>query len=306
MKSILSACLISFGMLVQNAAGAEDMRMLSGDLVTVQYPGTLRNVAQEVIRLYPQLRKELEELFGASMTFTPTVVLIADRRDFQRLAGTLPVAALALSDSDRIIIDNSRMKTYPFTLAVTLKHELCHLFLHHLTRGGDLPRWLNEGIAQWTSDGIAELIVGENGNILRQAVLSKQLIPLAALDSGFPQDEHSLVLAYEQSRSVIGFLDAAYGPQTVVRTLKHIQEGCDVDCALRAGAGLTLPELEQRWHASLQGSAAWFPYISDYLYQFLFAFAAILLTAGFIRMLLRKRSYKDPEDPRDPDSQPPP
>jgi hypothetical protein len=50
------------------------------------------------------------------------------------------------------------MKTYPFTLTVTLKHELCHLFLHYLIGGGELPRWFNEGIAQWTSGGIAELM----------------------------------------------------------------------------------------------------------------------------------------------------
>jgi hypothetical protein len=278
------------------AAQAEEMHRLTSDVVSVQYPEPLRNVAREVIRLYPSLKKDMEELFHANITFKPTITLINARDDFQNIVGHAPVVALAISDGDRIIIDNSRMKTYPFTLKVTLKHEVCHLILHHITGDGRLPRWFNEGIAQWTSDGIAEIIVGERKNLLDQAVLSKQLIPLGSLDASFPGDEHSLILAYEQSQSVIGFISAEYEPEAVVRILKYLRKDCDINCALRNGVGLSLFELEQKWHSFLERKVTWFTYVSASLYQILFIFAALVLTAGFIRMMLKKRRYKDEEE----------
>jgi len=301
---MLTVCCIAIVIFAPSLTRALEMQWISGEDVTVQYPESLRSVAQEVVRLYPSVKTELEKRFDDSIKFNPTIILIQDRDDFQRIAGTLPVVALAVSDGDQIIIDNSRMKTYPFTLTVTLKHELCHLFLHHIAGGGNLPRWFNEGIAQWTSDGIAEIIVGERKNLLRQAVLSKRLIPLAALTRAFPEDQHSLVLAYEQSRSVIGFLSAEYGPDAVVQTLKHIESGCDIECALQKGVGLTLPLFEEKWHASLKRKVTWFTYVSAHLYQILFIFAAFVLTAGFFRMLLKKRRYKDEDDAAPDDDQP--
>ncbi len=291
-----SACFMIVFLFVPFVAQAEEMHRLTSDVVNVQYPEPLRNVALEVIRLYPSVKKELEELFHVYITFTPTITLIKERSDFQNIVGHTPVVALAISEGDRIIIDNSRMKTYPFTLEVTLKHEVCHLVLHHITGDGRLPRWFNEGIAQWTSDGIAELIVGERKDLLEQAVLSKQLIPLGSLDASFPGDEHSLILAYEQSQSVIGFISAEYGPDAVVRILKSLRKDCDINCALRNGVGLSLFELEQKWHAFLERKVTWFTYVSASLYHILFIFAALVLTAGFIRMMLKKRRYKDEEE----------
>jgi hypothetical protein len=283
-------------------ARAEKMYTITNDVVRVQYAAPLEDVAREVMRLYPSVKKELEGLFGARITFIPTITLIPDRDDFQRIAGSLPVVALAVSDGDSIIIDNSRMKTFPFTLNVTVKHELCHLFVHHITGDVHLPRWFNEGIAQWASDGIAELIVGEKKNLLRQAVLSNRVIPLGLLDASFPGDEHSLILAYEQSRSIISFLAAEYGPGAVVRTLNSVGKGCDIDCALKKGTGHSLFELEKKWQASLERKFTWFTYVSEHLYQILFIFASLVLTAGFFRVLLKKRRYRGGDEDPPPDN----
>ncbi len=78
--------------------------------------------------------------------------------------------------------------------------------------------------------------------------------------------------------------------------LKYLRKDCDINCALRNGIGLSLFELEQKWHAFLERKVTWFTYVSASLYQILFIFAAFVLTAGFIRMLLKKRRYKDEEE----------
>jgi hypothetical protein len=295
MKSMLSVCFMIVLLCVPYVARAEKMYRIANDVVNVQYPAPLQNVAREVIRVYPSVKKELEELFDASISFTPTITLIHERDDFQKIAGNSPVVALAVSDGDHIIIDNSQMKTYPFTLNITMKHELCHLFVHHVAGDVHLPRWFNEGVAQWASDGIAEIVVGERRNLLRQAVLSNRLIPLGLLDATFPGDEPSLILAYEQSRSIISFLSAEYGPGSVVRTLNSVGKECDISCALKISTGHRLFELEEKWHASLKRNITWFTYFSTHLYQFLFIFASLVLTAGFLHALLKKRRYRDEE-----------
>ncbi len=71
-------------------AQAEEMHRLTGDVVNVQYPEPLRNAAREVIRLYPSVKKELEELFHADITFTPTITLIKERGDFHNIVGHAP------------------------------------------------------------------------------------------------------------------------------------------------------------------------------------------------------------------------
>jgi len=83
----------------------------------------------------------------------------------------------------RIVIDSSRMNVNPFTLSVTAKHELAHLLLHHKINRTHLPRWLDEGFAQWASDGISEIITG-NRTFLANAVIEKFRLPNESLRAG--------------------------------------------------------------------------------------------------------------------------
>ncbi len=281
--------------IVANNLHATEFNIIKSEAIHVHYEQPLRKVAQEVMRLFPVIKQELEETFNTELGFTPTVVLIKDSRDFQRIAGNRSIVAMAISKDNRIIIDNSKMKTYPFTLKVTLKHELCHLFLSDYVQGGRMPKWLNEGLSQWVSDGIAEIIIGSNKNLLRQATLSDTLLPLKELERAFPSESRSLLLAYEESRSIAEYLISQFGFTRILLILNYLSEGFEIDAALRAGAGISLHELETRWKESLRRHVSWFSFISDHLYQILFACAALILTYGFIRVLVRKWNYKDKE-----------
>jgi len=276
-----------------NNLHAIEVDIIKNEIINVNYEKPLRKVALEVIRLFPIIKQELEETFNTELGFTPTVLLIKDSRAFQRIAGNKSIVAMAISKGKRIIIDNSKMKTYAFTLKVTLKHELCHLFLSNYVRGGRMPKWLNEGISQWLSDGIAEIIIGTNKNLLKQATLSDKLIPLKDMERAFPSERRSLLLAYEESRSIAEYLVNKFGFTRILLILNYLSEGFEIDAALRAGAGISLHELEKRWKESLRRQVSWFSFISTHLYQILFIFAALILTYGFIRVLVRKWNYRD-------------
>jgi hypothetical protein len=133
--------------------------VLETEGVIVVYDEVLKNAAQQVASVYPAIKQDLEKTFQWSLDFRPTVVLVKDSQRFLQIAGTSHIVAFAAPRENVMVIDHSKMHTTPFTLESTLKHELCHLLLHHYIDSARLPKWLDEGISQWASDGIAEVIM---------------------------------------------------------------------------------------------------------------------------------------------------
>jgi hypothetical protein len=272
---------------------------IENDELIVQSDKSLQTVAREIVRIYPSLKLDLEDIFRFKIGFKPTVILIKDRSDFRKMVGNDLVVAVAIPRNNLIIIDNSKMKTHPFTLETTLKHELCHLLLHHYVAGGPLPKWLNEGISQWVTGGVSEMIIGENKDFLKQAVLSGRLIPLDNLNMRFPGNGKSLRLAYQQSKSFVEFMENEYGVNGIIGIFNYLREGENLDSALHKALAVSIYELERDWKDSLRKKYTWFTFFSGHLYEILFSLAALFLVAGFIQFLIRKRAYKDEEEDKE-------
>ncbi|GBE36444.1 hypothetical protein BMS3Bbin07_00591 [bacterium BMS3Bbin07] len=264
--------------------------------IIVQFEKPLKNAAKEVENIYPDIKAGLEKTLGWRVTFRPTVVLIKDSKTFLKMAGNNQFVAFAVPRKNLIVIDYSKMKTHPFTLEITLRHELCHLLLHHYIREGNLPRWLDEGVSQWVSGGIAEIIMDTKRSPLKDAVLSGRFIPVSALAEGFPKDKKSLLLAYEESKSIVEYMGREYGSKGVLEVLNNLKNGDGVDAAIQKALKIPVQELEIRWHKQLKRRITWFTYLSNNLYEILFFLAALITIAGFIRLLMRKRNYKDDYD----------
>ena len=274
----------------------EEWKVLREKQVHVVFEDSLQNAAQEAAALYPEVREELEETFGWRVNFVPTVLLVKESDVFQRMVGSEFIVAFANSGRNQIVMDYSKMKTHPFSLETTLKHELCHLLLHHHIERENLPRWLDEGICQWASDGIAEIILDQRGSILDEAVLSGRYIPIRALTRRFPEERRFLMLAYEESKSMVEFIIGSYGKDGVLAVLNHLKEGVEADTAIQTGLSISLDDLETRWHQHLNRRTTWLAYLINHLYEILFFLAALAMIYGFIRQLMRKRAYQDKDE----------
>jgi hypothetical protein len=192
------------------------------------------------------------------------------------------------------------MNTSPFTLEPIVKHELCHLLLHHHIKKDKLPRWLDEGVCQWASDGLADILMEGKRNRLPAAILSGSDFDLVNLAHRFPHDENGLILAYEQSKSVVEYLSHQYGPQSIYDLLGLLRQGVAIESAVEYRFGISFETLEEQWHNHLKASINWLTYLSIHLYEILFVSAALLTVLGFIRRLLGKRAYeKDNEEMED-------
>ncbi len=274
--------------------GYGEKRTIEDDNLVISYEAPLQNAASEIIRLYPDIRTELAKDLGWRTDFRPEIILRKDTASFRRMGESDLIVARALPKEDIIVIDYSKMNVQPFTLGTTLKHELCHLELHHHI--AEVPRWFDEGICQWVTGGLSEIMNVGTRSTLREAALSNRLISFDSLTEGFPSDGRRLDLAYQESSSMIDFIKEEFGVSGVRNILEHMNKGDDLDGAIQKSLSITLDDLEKRWRASIASKTSWFSYVGDNLYEILFAFAALITVYGFFRVLKKKREYKDEEE----------
>lgn len=276
-------------------AGLESIK---SDEVVVLYEEEKKGVAEEVAGVYPSVKKELVDTLKWDVISRPDIIIAKDRETFEKIAGNDIIVAFAVPQKNIIVLDISRIYTKPFTLETTLKHELCHLVLHQNIKQDNLPRWLDEGVCQWASGGIAELVTGVGDRALSQATVSKNVMHIRSIDK-FPQDKKHVLLAYEESRSFIEYIIREYGEKKLLQSLQYLKEGYSVNDSFERSFSASFPDVEQKWYAYLQRKYTWFPYISNNLYMILFFLAGIITLYGFFRLLKKKREYKDAEEGED-------
>ncbi len=294
LRGIFSSLFILAALLISPSHAGENI--LTDERVIVRFDDSLHNPAGEVLRLYPLIREKLKKDLGWETAFRPEIVLVRDSSSFRRIVESDLVSAIAIPHKDLIVIDYSRMNIRLFTLEATLKHELCHLELHHHIPGGTLPRWLDEGICQWVTEGLAEIMTYGNGSTLMTATLSKRLMSVQRLSERFPTDGKDLSLAYEESRSIVEYIEKEFGASGLRRVLSHMSSGDSVEIAVQKSLLISLDELEKRWRLSLVRKTAWLSYISDNLYEIIFLFAALLAIYGFFVLLRKKKAYRDEDE----------
>jgi len=299
-KSSLSPYLLTIILLfpiIVNPLYAE-IKSIQSDEVVVLYEGQMKGVAEEVAGVYPSVKRELVDTLEWDINSRPDIVIAKDRNTFRKIVGSDIIVAFAVPQKNLIVLDMSRIYTKPFTLETTLKHELCHLVLHRDIKENNLPRWLDEGVCQWASGGVAELFTGEGDRALSQSTVSNNVIPIRSLDK-FPRDEKHLLLAYEESKSFIEYIIREYGENKLLQSLHYLKEGESIDGSFERSFSVSFPDLEQKWFAHLQRKYTWFSYVSNNLYTILFFLAGIITLYGFFRLLKKKREYKDEEEEKE-------
>jgi hypothetical protein len=281
--------------LLQCPAMAQPLILQNDDMI-VAYEPSLEGAAGEVLRLYPDLKQELEKIFTWSLDIRPQVVLVNNTRTFQKLSRNELIVAFAVPEKNLIVIDYSRMNLHPFSLRITFKHELCHLLLHRHISNRRLARWLEEGICQWASDGIGEIFIDKSWSGLDAAIMADRVLHLRRLTKKFPRDKPSLILAYEQSKSVVNYIDRQYGKGAIPDLLGHLKNGESMDAAAIKSLGISTDELEKDWLGHLESTPRWLVYLADNLYGILFFAAALLTVLGFIKRMMHRKVWESEDD----------
>ena len=280
-------------------AHARQFHRLQASGVAVFYDAGLKSAGEEVATRFPAIRRRLEAAFELKMRRTPQFLLIRKHEDFLRMSPNSLAIAFASPSEDLIVIDQSRMRTDPFTMQSTLTHEACHILLHQHITAERLPRWLDEGLCQWISNSVNEMLRYPKNASRLGAIIARQANPLAHLEHRFPSDNEGRMLAYEASKRFAAFIIRKFGRDRLSILLKHLAQDEDARTATANTYGLTIDEIQRQWQRSMARGPAWVTFLSHYLYEILFSAMACITVVGFVRSRLKKRNYRDEDDNED-------
>ena len=286
--------LLGFFALAAPCSHAADLKLLKGNGVDVLFPPTLELAAKETAQMTPQIKKDLQETFNWPFNLKPTVVLMEDSQRFRQMTHSPLVVGFAVPGKNLVVIDYARIRN-PLKFRNILKHELCHLFLHQHVDKVPIPRWFDEGIAQWTSNGVMDILHDQRDALLPKAAFSDHIIPLGALNKGFPGNANALRLAYEESKSFIDYIISTHGKPGLLDILRLMKDGVTLRKAVLQTLGTPLYKIEEDWRTSLKRNIVWFAHLSYYLYEILFALGGLIMVYAFIRVLRKKRAYMEEE-----------
>ena len=279
------------GIVLTTHAFSQELHVIENQAVRILFDSPLRAAAEKVFAVYPETKATLERELGWDLDIRPTIILMKDQNRFYQMAPHSLAVAFADPGSHTIVINYTKMSLHPFSTGNTLKHELCHLLLHEHIPEHFLPRWLDEGVCQWSSDWIGDIVMNQKRSLLNKAAYRGRFIPLGALERAFPRNEDSLILAYEESRSFVDYTIKTFGGHGLLTVLDLMKNGQRVDAAFENAFSVSLNHLERDWHDSLRNKVNWLVFVSYYGYEIIFGLMALTSVYAFIRIIIKKRAY---------------
>ena len=134
-----------------------------------------------------------------------------------------------------------------------LPHELSHMLVYQWA-GRAALLWLDEGLAV-TNQAATSI---NYATYLDRALKANTLLPMSALERSFPTGADDALLAYAESRSIVGFLLERYGTARVGLLIKALRDDT-TDGALRRLFGLDSTQLQTQWLNGLYGRTVALP-----------------------------------------------
>lgn len=286
-------------MAVQLAAAplspAQNGLLVEGNGVAFLGESHFLDEAQSLLAGYPEARRTMEMALGWELESNPNVILVGDREIFRKMTGNPLVTAFAVPEENLIVIHVSPAAANPYVLQETFTHELCHLLLHNHIGESSLPRWLDEGICQWISGSLGEIVAGDALDTSPVSI-ARHPIPMAALEDSFPAGGEPLLRAYAQSMSFVEYLISRHGRDGLHEVLRHLKEGHRVDRGIELALGISYQELERDWLRHIRAGNVWLIWASQHIYDILFFAGAVLTIMAFVRLWTRKRRLNAEDD----------
>jgi hypothetical protein len=225
---------------------------LAGPLVRLHWYEGSDAFAQRALKIGEDGIQQAEDFLGVSESKPVDFFIYATSSDFYDAMGPGTrenVGGTAHPDIRTLFANIGPDAVDDSWVATVVPHELTHLVVATATDNpyNGVPRWLNEGLAQYLSAGYRTYDRGQ----VEQAVADGAIIPLTALGGLFPTSASAFSLAYAESVGALDFMVATYGRDAVVKLFRSYASGVTDDEAFRAALGVDVPGFEQAWFANI-------------------------------------------------------
>ena len=162
------------------------------------------------------------------------------------------VAGLADPPARRIALRAGTELETLATLRTVFRHELAHLLVHAAT-GGNAPRWLHEGYAQYASGSWGFDDVWR----IQLALFRGGSSTLRDVDLRFRSNSEDVRTAYLLSYTVVQELYDLGGDAGLAGLMQSLRAGDSPDAALRRVYGLTEEQFVRRWRTTVMDRYGW-------------------------------------------------
>lgn len=134
-------------------------------------------------------------------------------------------------------------------VSTVIPHELTHLVFNTAIDNPyhDPPRWLNEGLAVYLSEGYTAAW----RSTVSDAVDAGSIIPLDGLTGQFPTTADQFSQAYGESVAAVDFMIRTYGKPALVKLIRSYAGGVSDDEAFQAALGVDTAGFNAAWLKSL-------------------------------------------------------
>jgi hypothetical protein len=233
-----------------------DWQTQAGSLVRVHWYDGSAEFGRRALRIAEDGVQKASDLFGVSESKPVDFYVYADQQAFYDALGpgtreNVGGEADASIRTLFALIPPGQIEDS--WVGIVIPHELTHLVID--TAAGNpyhfLPRWLNEGLAVYESQGYD----GSDRGLVAEAVSAGTLIPLDGLVGQFPTSSGGFFLAYAESVSAVDFLFRTYGTDALVTLVRSYKDGRTDDEAFKTGLGVDTAAFAAAWLASLGATA---------------------------------------------------
>jgi hypothetical protein len=189
-------------------------------------------------------------------------------------------------------------RTRGWSEARVIRHERAHLGLHQFLTGLQVPRWFDEGYAEWASGGWTPT----EGWRLRVAFAMGNAPPLDSLVLDWPRDRASAQLAYLLSATALEYLVRESGERGLRLFLERWREQGSFNRAFRRTYGVTLGQFEEDWKKYVRRQYGWLFVLSHSVIFWLTLALALLVMVRIRRgrdreAFARLRAGEPPDEP---------
>ncbi|MFQ5695222.1 MAG: peptidase MA family metallohydrolase [Terriglobia bacterium] len=231
----------------QEAGAAEDFRGRASGRFLLRYDGgelASRRLATRILRFLDSDFDSMVSTFDF-LPREPLVVILYPQETFYELTG-VPLQVHGLFDG-KIRVPVRGLVSLTPSLERVLRHELVHAFVHLKTRGR-APRWLHEGLAQWTAGQRPPV----SAQAFRPLFEPRDGSALPRIEAGFAGDAMQVSSAYAAAWVVVDALEQRYGRGDMEEFLEALGSGGSQAAALRAAYRLTFTDLDREVYNRLR------------------------------------------------------
>lgn len=233
-----------------------DWQTVEGDIVRVHWYEGGRDFGERALRIGEEAVTSTAALLGVTEDAKVDFFIYGDQDSFYDALGPGTrenVGGQANADIRTLFALITPSEIDDPWVATVVPHELVHLVFDTAVQNPYHfpPRWLNEGLAVYLSQGYSP---GDRSAVQR-AARNGELIPLDGLAGQFPTTADGFFLAYAESVSAVDFFVRTHSEQALIDLIASYADGRTDDEAFMAAIGQDLAAFDAAWLADLGAEA---------------------------------------------------